>query len=83
MRKQELVHLHTLLAEVRATYEDRTGRTVEHEEYDGLGVRPTSIHRSKAEHRTAVFLLASAIADAIGDTRAGDPRADPSDGPGG
>ncbi|MFB6079896.1 MAG: UPF0058 family protein [Haloferacaceae archaeon] len=78
MKKQELVHLHALLAEVRAAYEDRTGRPLEPDEYDRLGVRPTSIHRSKDDHEAAVVLLASALADATDDAANG-PRADASD----
>ena len=61
MKKQELIHLHGLLAEVRNHYEERAGTEVDHERYTGLGVRPTSIHKSKTDHKAAVFALAEGI----------------------
>ena len=61
MKKQELIHLHGLLAEVRKHHEARTGTSVEYESYESLGVRPTSIHKSKTDHKAAVFALADGI----------------------
>jgi hypothetical protein len=61
MKKQELIHLHGLLAQVEEHYENETGAEVTHEEYTSLGVRPTSIHKSKTDHKAAVFALASGI----------------------
>jgi hypothetical protein len=61
MKKQELIHLHGLLAQVQNHYEEETGDTVEHDEYATLGVQPTSIHRSKTDHKAAVFALARGI----------------------
>ncbi|WP_276272357.1 UPF0058 family protein [Haloarcula litorea] len=63
MKKQELIHLHGLLAQVQHHYESSTDTTVDHDEYDGLGVKPTSIHRSKTDHKEAVFALADGITD--------------------
>jgi hypothetical protein len=63
MKKQELIHLHGLLAEVRNHYEQRTGDDVAATEYETLGVRPTSIHKSKTDHKAAVFALADGITD--------------------
>lgn len=63
MKKQELIHLHGLLAEVCNHYEQMAGCTVEHTEYSELGVRPTSIHKSKTDHKAAVFALADGITD--------------------
>ncbi|PSP43980.1 metal-binding protein [Halobacteriales archaeon QH_6_64_20] len=65
MKKQELIHLHGLLAEVCNNYEGRTGQTVEREEYESLGVRPTSIHKSKTDHKAAVFALTGGITAAM------------------
>ena len=65
MKKQELIHLHGLLAEVYNNYEGRTGQTVEREEYESLGVRPTSIHKSKTDHKAAVFALTGGITAAM------------------
>lgn len=63
MKKQELIHLHGLLAEVREHYEAMADTDVEHDEYVSLGVRPTSIHKSKTDHKAAVFALADGITD--------------------
>ena len=61
MKKQELIHLHGLLAQVQNHYEEQTGDTVDHDRYTGLGVQPTSIHKSKTDHKDAVFALAKGI----------------------
>jgi hypothetical protein len=61
MKKQELIHLHGLLAEVRDHYEQSIGTEVDDERYHELGVRPTSIHKSKTDHKAAVFALADGI----------------------
>ncbi len=65
MKKQELIHLHGLLAEVCNHYEQMTGCNVEHAEYSELGVRPTSIHKSKTDHKAAVFALADGITEGM------------------
>ena len=61
MKKQELIHLHGLLAQVQTHFEEETGKTVEHDDYATLGVQPTSIHKSKTDHKAAVFALANEI----------------------
>ena len=61
MKKQELIHLHGLLAEVGNYYESEYSTEVNLEEYESLGVRPTSIHKSKTDHKAAVFAMAKAI----------------------
>ena len=61
MKKQELIHLHGLLAQVQNHYEEETGESVEHDRYATLGVQPTSIHKSKTDHKEAVFALARGI----------------------
>jgi hypothetical protein len=63
MKKQELIHLHGLLAEVCNHYEQMAELDLEHAEYSDLGVRPTSIHKSKTDHKAAVFALADGITD--------------------
>ena len=65
MKKQELIHLHGLLAEVCNHYEQVTDSEIEHNEYVELGVRPTSIHKSKTDHKMAVFALADGITHEI------------------
>ena len=63
MKKQELIHLHGLLSEVRSQY-DRWEMELDLEEYENLGVKPTSIHKSKTDHKAAVFALADGITGA-------------------
>jgi hypothetical protein len=67
MKKQELIHLHGLLAQVQNHYEEQTGNDVEHDEYNTLGVQPTSIHKSKTDHKDAVFALARGITSEMND----------------
>lgn len=59
MKKQELIHLHGLLSEVRSECTDRGDLDLN--EYESFGVQPTSIHRSKTDHKTAVFKLADGL----------------------
>lgn len=61
MKKQELIHLHGLLAEVSAFCDTRGTIGGELEAYHALDVRPTSIHRSKTDHKIAVFELVEGI----------------------
>lgn len=62
MKKQELIHLHGLLAEVVDWCETTDGISVDVETYEQLDTRPASIHRSKTDHRDAVFTLTQAMA---------------------
>ena len=67
MKKQELIHLHGLLAEVRDQCEEWHGEEFDTTDYETLGVRPTSIHRSKTDHKRAVFRLAGGITSSVDD----------------
>ncbi len=61
MKKQELIHLHGLLAEVSNHCEMANDVTIDLEEYHDLGIKPTSIHKSKTDHKDAVFAIATGI----------------------
>ncbi|MFB6353007.1 MAG: UPF0058 family protein [Halobacteriales archaeon] len=63
MKKQELIHLHGLLAEVSTHCQMNGDLAPDLSEYESLGVRPTSIHQSKTDHKAAVFALAEGITD--------------------
>ena len=65
MKKQELIHLHGLLAEVSNHCEMADDVTIDLEEYHSQGVKPTSIHKSKTDHKDAVFALANGITSRI------------------
>jgi len=73
MKKQELIHLHGLLAQVQNHYEQETGETVDHDRYTTLGVKPTSIHKSKTDHKDAVFALAKGITAEMTETEDAEP----------
>ena len=65
MKKQELIHLHGLLAQVRDQCEEWEDEEFDLDEYERLGVRPTSIHKSKTDHKAAVFELARGITTSL------------------
>ena len=78
MKKQELIHLHGLLAEVHEQCEAWNDDDIDLSEYNELGVRPTSIHKSKTDHKAAVFKLAKGITGSVTteDTETVAPKAD-------
>ncbi|MDZ7730346.1 MAG: UPF0058 family protein [Natrialbaceae archaeon] len=61
MKKQELIHLHGLLAEVSNQCAEWDDCTIDLTEYEDRGIRPTSIHKSKTDHKAAVFALVGGI----------------------
>jgi hypothetical protein len=73
MKKQELIHLHGLLAEISNDLEEYTGTEPALEEYEELGARPTSIHKSKTDHKAAVFALARGITIEMHDEESEEP----------
>jgi hypothetical protein len=66
MRKQELVHLHGLLAEV-AGYCEREGIDLALERYHAVGTTPMSIDHSKSDHEEAVLALTRVLSAGLGD----------------
>ncbi|SFG80266.1 hypothetical protein SAMN04488063_2997 [Halopelagius inordinatus] len=68
MKKQELIHLHGLLAEVHSHVEKWEDDDVPLTAYNELGVRPTSIHKSKTDHKAAVFKLSKGITSSFEET---------------
>lgn len=68
MHKDELIQLHTLLCQVRNVLERAgIGAEAPFKEYETYGVAPQHIHKSKLQHKRAVFLLGKDLAEAIGD----------------
>jgi hypothetical protein len=65
MKKQELIHLHGLLEEVTEFCTAQSGTAIDREHYQSLGTRPTSIHRSKGDHKDAVFALTGALIEEL------------------
>ena len=66
MKKNELVHLHALLARLGSDSVERgTATRADFEAYRDLDVSPTTLTASRADHRRAVQMLASTLADAL------------------
>ncbi len=61
MKKQELIHLHTLLAEV-ATYYQEQGQAVDLSAYHEQDIHPVAISEPKADHEAAVLALTDGLA---------------------
>lgn len=61
MEKEELIHLHMLLAQFKKYCED-TGLNCDFSKYNNLNISPLQVHRSKEEHKQAIFLLGTALA---------------------
>lgn len=69
MKKDELVHLHMLLAQFKK-YCEESGLKGDFSKYDELGISPFQVHRSKDEHKQAIFVLVTELASmAVRDDR--------------
>ena len=63
MQKEEIIQLHTLFAQIKNELERQySGRNEAFEEYDKFGVFPHHVHKSKDDHKKAVFILGKGIA---------------------
>ncbi len=61
MHKEELIQLHTLLVQMKKFFEEN-GKG-EFSQYQSLKISPIHVHRSKAEHKHAIFVLGKEIAN--------------------
>ena len=64
MHKDELIYLHSVLLQLRIFFEEM-GIQADFDRYDEMNISPVHIHRSKSEHKRAIFLLGEALAEAI------------------
>ena len=64
MHKDELIQFHTLLAQLKSEVEAR-GVDAQFPEYAALGVSPLHVHRSKSDHKRAIFILGKELAAVI------------------
>jgi len=67
MHKEELVFLHLTLFHVKRFLEEVGVTNGYFEEYDEFGVQPVHIHKSKNDHKRAIFLLCRGINDLLQD----------------
>ncbi|MFW6435892.1 MAG: UPF0058 family protein [Halovenus sp.] len=65
MRKQELIHLHELLAEVCRYCREEDSLSMDVSEYDSLPVETAAVHRNKAQHREGVLTLSREISTSL------------------
>jgi hypothetical protein len=68
MQKDELIQLHTFLYQIRSQLEQMYEKNNEnngHSSYAKLMITPYQIHKSKREHKLAVFTLSKDIAGII------------------
>jgi hypothetical protein len=66
MHKDELLELHEQMVKIKDYFAAR--ESVDEslfEPYDELGVDPSHVHKSKSEHKHAVFVLGNALATAM------------------
>lgn len=60
MKKEELVHLHMLLAQFKKFCEGN-GMNGDFSKYDRLDISPFQVHRSKEEHKQAILVLGTEL----------------------
>ena len=64
MQKEELIYIHSVLAHVKRHIEAEGGRA-DFSGYEALHIQPAHVHRSKNDHKRAIFTLGEEIARAI------------------
>ncbi|MBP1987141.1 UPF0058 family protein [Halolamina salifodinae] len=68
MHKDELLELHEQMVIIMENFREREDvETGTFDEYDKLDVDPSHVHKSKSEHKHAVFVLGNALASAMSD----------------
>jgi len=66
MHKDELLELHEQMVIIKDYYKEQDGVDASiFEPYEGLDVDPSHVHKSKSEHKHAVFVLGNALATAM------------------
>lgn len=68
MHKDELLELHDQLVAIKDYFQSREDVADDRfDDYERLGVQPSHVHKSKSEHKHAVFVLGNALAEAMSD----------------
>ena len=62
MHKDEIIQLHTLFVQIKEEIERELSNNSIFEEYKALGIYPQHVHKSKDEHKKAIFTLGKEIA---------------------
>jgi hypothetical protein len=66
VHKDELIQLHQMLFDVR-TYLESINPNLKFSQYAALKITPSQLHKSKMEHKYAIFVLGTEIANAMKD----------------
>jgi len=66
MHKEELIQLHQMLYDVK-TYLETLNSNLKFTQYLSLKITPSQQHKSKMEHKYAIFVLGTEIANAMKD----------------
>ena len=66
MYKDELIRLHARLSDIK-DYFEASNPELRFSDYYALKIDPSQIHKSKLEHKYAIFVLGAEIADIITD----------------
>ena len=66
MHKEELISLHKMLYEVKDYFEE-VNPDLKFTQYNALKITPSQAHKSKLEHKYAIFVLGNEIANAMKD----------------
>ena len=61
MHKDELISLHQMLVDIK-DYLEKNDTSLDFSSYNDLKIAPSQIHKSKMEHKHAVFILGNVIA---------------------
>ncbi|MCX6686717.1 MAG: UPF0058 family protein [Methanoregula sp.] len=66
MHKDELIQLHQMLYDIK-TYLESINPNLKFSQYMSLKISPSQQHKSKIEHKYAIFVLGNEIANAMKD----------------
>ena len=64
IQKQELIRVHADLVKMKNIYEKK-GYKTEFSQYYDLSISPGHVHKSKDEHKKAIFVLSSALSSVV------------------
>lgn len=68
MHKDELLELHEMMVAIMEHFRDRPDIDPNlFDQYEELDVTPSDVHKSKSEHKHAVFVLGNSLAHAMSD----------------
>jgi len=61
VQKEELIHLHTLMMQIKKCYESVANDEIPSERYNSLEITPLHIHKEKKAHKDAILTLGDEI----------------------